>query len=118
MKIVIESPIKCPCCSQPVTAPTPDMVADLCMLRPLQKRILEAVWRGKGMPVMTERIFDAMYYDHPDGGGSQSRMYNAFKVALCGMRKLLAEHNTGVWIETVGYRQGYRLKIETEGTRK
>ncbi|WP_245309701.1 hypothetical protein [Rhizobium sp. R339] len=100
-------PMNCPCCKQPVTAPTLEIVVDRYGVTPLQARILGAVWRGKGMPVQTERIFDAMYVDDADGGPSPTRMYAAFKVALCHLRTRL--EGSGIGIENVGYRQGYRL---------
>jgi hypothetical protein len=102
-------PIDCPCCKRPVSVPSLEIVIDRYGVTPLQARILEAVWRGKGMPVVTERIFDAMYADDPDGGPTPSQMYKAFKVALCRLRERL--EGTGIGIENVGYRQGYRLVI-------
>lgn len=102
-------PIDCPCCSQPVSAPTLPIVIDRYRIRPLEARILGAIWRGKGHAVQTERIFDAMYVDDPDGGPSPQRMYAAFKVALCHLRKRL--EGSGVGIENVGYRCGYRLVL-------
>jgi hypothetical protein len=107
-------PINCPCCKQPVAAPTLEIVVDRYDVTPLQARILGAVWRGKGMPVQTERIFDAMYVDDPDGGPSPTRMYAAFKVALCHLRTRL--DGSGIGIENVGYRQGYRLVMAGEIT--
>lgn len=101
------SPIDCPCCKQRVAVPTLEIVIDRYKVTPLEARILGAVWRGKGMPVMTERIFDAMYSDDPDGGPSPTRMYAAFKVALCHLRARLA--GSGISVQNVGYRAGYRL---------
>ena len=107
---MIGQPIECPCCKQNVSVPSIDIVVDYYKVTPLEARILRAVWRGKGHPVQTERIFDAMYQDDPDGGPSPTRMYAAFKVALCHLRDRLRE--SGVSIENVGYRRGYRLVIE------
>ncbi|WP_245492231.1 hypothetical protein [Mesorhizobium sp. M4A.F.Ca.ET.020.02.1.1] len=104
---LVLAPINCPCCKQAVAVPTLDIVVDRYKVTPLEARILGAVWKGKGMPVMTERIFDAMYADDPDGGPSPTRMYAAFKVALCHLRARLA--GSGITVENVGYRQGYRL---------
>lgn len=101
--------IDCPCCRQPVRVPTLEIVVDRYRVTPLEARILEAVWRGKGLPVMPERIFDAMYADDPDGGPTPTKMYLAFKVGLCHLRKKLA--GSGVDIENVGYRRGYRLVL-------
>lgn len=103
------TPIKCPCCQSPVDVPSLEIVIDHYGLTPLEARVLGAIWRGKGMPVMAERVFDAMYADDPDGGPSPSKMYLAFKVALCHLRKKL--RGSGISIENVGYRRGYRLNI-------
>jgi hypothetical protein len=50
-----------------------------------------------------------MYVDDPDGGPTPTKMYLAFKVALCHLREKLA--GSGIGIENVGYRQGYRLVL-------
>jgi len=89
--------------------PSLDIVIDHYKITPLEARILSAVWRGKGLPVQTERIFDAMYADDPDGGPSPTQMYRAFKVALCRLRDRL--NGSGIGIANVGYRRGYRLVI-------
>lgn len=101
--------LNCPCCKQPVKVPTIEIIIDHYGLTPLEARVLGAVWRGKGMPVMTERIFDSMYVDDPDGGPTPSKMYLAFKVALCHLRKKI--EGSGVDVINVGYRRGYRLVI-------
>ncbi|HEY5797641.1 MAG TPA: hypothetical protein VIU82_21775 [Bosea sp. (in: a-proteobacteria)] len=101
--------ISCPCCRQAVAVPTLDIVVDHYKVTPLEARILGAVWKGKGHPVQTERIFDAMYADDPDGGPSPTRMYAAFKVSLCHLRARLK--HSGISIENVGYRRGYRLTL-------
>jgi len=106
---MIAQQIKCPCCAQIVASPTVDIIIDRYRITPREASILRAVWKGKGHPVQTERIFDAMYSDDPDGGPSPSRMYAAFKVALCHLRERLA--GSGVSIENVGYRRGYRLVV-------
>lgn len=104
---LVVAPIPCPCCKQAVQVPTLEIVVDHYKLTPLEARILGAIWKGKGLPVYTERVFDAMYADDPDGGPSPTRMYAAFKVALCHMREKL--QGSGIGIENVGYRRGYRL---------
>lgn len=106
---MILEPIACPCCNQPVHVPTLEIVIDHYSVPPLEARILGAIWRGRGMPVRTERIFDAMYVDDPDGGPPPARMYAAFKVALCHLRKRL--DGSGISIVNQGYRRGYRLTI-------
>lgn len=112
MMMHIHQPIACPCCGGLVRVPTLDIVIEHCKITAHEERILRAIWRGKGRPVKTERIFDAMYEDDPDGGPSPNKMYLSFKVALCHMRKKLV--GSGVSIETVGYRRGYRLAIKGE----
>ncbi len=100
-------PIDCPLCKQPVRVPTLEIVTDHYRVTPLEAKILSAVWRGRGLPVSTERIFDSMYADDPDGGPSPTRMYAAFKVSLCHLRKRL--EGSGISIINAGYRRGYRL---------
>jgi hypothetical protein len=101
------TPIPCPCCSTPMRVPTFEVVVFHYKLSPFQARILDAVWRGRGLPVQAERIFDAMYLDDPDGGPTPPKMYAAFKEALHRMREKLA--GSGIGIESAGYRAGYRL---------
>lgn len=101
--------IDCPCCRRPVGVPTLEIIIDHYKVPPVQERILRAVWRGEGRPVQTERIFDEMYRDDPDGGPSQSKMYASFKEGLCHLRSRLK--GSGVGVENVGYRQGYRLVL-------
>lgn len=104
----------CPCCEQRVPQPTPDIIAQMVGLPQQQEAILRAVWSGKGRAVQIEKIFSEMYADDPEGGPSASKMYAAFKVALCHLRERL--RGTGVSIHNVGYRQGYRLVMkEAEG---
>lgn len=97
----------CPCCSQAVPVPSAYIVAQNAGLTPMETRILEAVWDGKGRPVQTERIFDRMYEDDPDGGPPPARMYATFKEKLSLLRKKLI--GSGVGVENVGRREGYRL---------
>lgn len=108
-KAGLAHPMECPCCKQAVVMPTVEMVIDLCRVPRLEGAILRAVWKGKGYPVQTERIFDAMYADDPDGGPSTSRMYPALKAAMFRLRSRL--EGSGVNVENVGYRRGYRLVI-------
>lgn len=101
--------IECPCCKQSVSAPPLDVVVARYKLTPMEERILSAVWRGKGRPVPTSRIFDKMFEDDPDGGPSQTKMYLAFKVSLCHLRKKL--EGSGISVVNAGYGQGYQLVI-------
>lgn len=97
----------CPCCGGLVAVPTLDMVIETCGIGKIEGLILEAVWRGKGKSVPTQRIFDAMYADDPDGGPSQTEMYKRFKFGLHRLRTKL--EGSGVSVENVGYQRGYRL---------
>lgn len=101
--------MRCPCCSQDVPVPTAYVVAVNCNLKPMEARILEAIWDGGGLPIQTEKIFDRMYADDPDGGPAPARMYSTLKESMVGLRKKLA--GSGVGIETVGYRAGWRLVL-------
>ena len=101
--------ISCPCCRAPVRVPTLDIIVDHYGLAPVEAKILEAVWKGKGMPVMSERIFNNMYRDDPDSGPNPTKMYAAMKVGMSHLRKKI--EGSGVGVENCGYRRGYRLII-------
>jgi hypothetical protein len=101
------APIACPCCGEPVVAPTLEIICFTYDLSPFQTRILSAVWRGRGLPVSAERIFDVMYADDPDGGPELPKMYAAFKEGLHRLRGKL--EGSGIGIVNSGYRKGYRL---------
>lgn len=100
----------CPCCHAAVTVPS---LADLIASRRITGHaaaILEAVWRGKGMPVMPERLFDEMYADDPDGGPNQSKCYLEMHLAICELNNALT--GSGVSVDRAGYRRGFRLAID------
>ena len=101
------TPIPCPCCSSPIRVPSLDVIVFHYGLSPFQARILEAVWRGRGLPVQAERVFDAMYQDDPDGGPTPAKMYAAFKEGLHRLRVKL--DGSGIAVVSAGYRRGYRL---------
>lgn len=103
-------PIACPCCRQTVRVPNVDLVIDVFGLTPMEGSVLRAIWRGNGQAVMPSRIFDLMYQGDPDGGPGQQLMYKAFKVALCRLRSKLKA--SGISVENLGYRQGYRLILD------
>ncbi|MGO4834657.1 hypothetical protein AB4144_20600 [Rhizobiaceae sp. 2RAB30] len=86
-----------------------DIVIDHYGIAPSEESVLRAVWKGNGHPVSTERVFDAMYADDPDGGPALSSMYQALKARLYNLRCRLV--GSGVDIENVGYGQGYRLVL-------
>lgn len=99
----------CPTCKSHLPVPVPLAVAITHDLAPMERAILLAVWEGKGLPVQTSKIFDAMYADDPDGGPTPSEMYKAFKVSMSRLRGKL--RGSGVGIDNVGYAQGYRLVL-------
>lgn len=105
-----ELSIPCPCCRQPVQHPPIDVIVDRYRITPQEAAILGALWNGKGYPVKAERIFCSMYADDPDGGPELPRMYAAFKVALCRMRKKLV--GSGIHLICDGYARGYRIEID------
>jgi len=99
----------CPCCKQAVTfSSLADVITD-CRLDGFEASILSAVWAGKGHPVQTERIFDAVYLDDIDGGPSPTRMYAAFRKALHSLNSKL--NCAGVAVEGAAYRRGYRISF-------
>ena len=97
----------CPCCGQRVPVPILDVIAFNSGLQPLEKKILRAVWDGKGMPVQTTRIIDAMYGDEEDGGPEQNRAYQNMKITMTRLRGKL--NGTGIGVVNCGYGAGYRL---------
>jgi len=102
--------VHCPCCGGGVQVMSADLAVQVYGIPDQQARILRAVWSGKGAPAQMERVFAEMYSDDPDGGPTQDKMYKAFKVAFSHLRDKLKD--SGIAIETVGYRQGYRLILE------
>ncbi|MES0042619.1 hypothetical protein [Mesorhizobium sp. M0091] len=96
-----------------MTAP---MLADLIGDRSiggLDAAVLSAVWRGKGMAVATERLFDAMYADDPDGGPSPTRMYKYLRRSVTRLEGLL--DGTGWAVVAAGRRHsGYRLTMHQQ----
>lgn len=105
--------VQCPCCNSPIAAPSVEIVADAYGIQPQGAKILKAIWAGRGMPVSTQRIFDAMYKDDPDGGPSENQMRAALKWSLHHMRAKLK--GSGWTIITAGYNAGYRLALEQAG---
>jgi len=97
--------ISCPCCHRPSHDPDVVAVGLAIGATRLERRLLEAVWRGKGAPVSTAVMIGAMYRD----GDMPSDPATGFKVTLCHLRKKL--RGTGYKIENVAYAQGYRLKL-------
>jgi hypothetical protein len=106
--------VNCPCCGAGVQVMTADLATQVYGITEQQARILRAIWSGKGKPVHMERVFSEMYADDPDGGPTQEKMYLAFKVAMSHLRTKL--EGSGISVETVGYRQGYRLILGDRAT--
>lgn len=102
----------CPCCGAGIDTMTADLAVQTYGITEQEARVLRAIWSGNGGPVRMDRVFFEMYSDDPDGGPPHTQMYNAFKVALSHLRSKL--DGSGIKIETVGYRQGYRLLLERE----
>lgn len=99
----------CPCCKQPIDVPSLEDAIASARLDGFEASILRAVWSGKGHPVLSERVFDEMYADDVDGGPSPTRMYAALHGALARLNSKL--NDTGVAIQGVGYRKGWRLAL-------
>lgn len=102
--------VLCPCCGNPVFSPALEVLIDVFKISPDQATVLSAIWRGKGTAVSTARIFDAMYADDMNGGPSPERMYSALKLRLHKLRQKLV--GSGVTIEAVGYRRGYKIVMK------
>lgn len=99
--------IPCPCCGHAIKAPTLEQLIEHYQIAPQSARLLTAVWRGKGLPVSTERILDQMWADDPDGGPPEARMYRYFQWSLWDLRTKL--DGSGVAVVNAGYRAGWRL---------
>lgn len=99
----------CPCCKQVVDVPSLEDAIASARLNGFEKRILGAIWNGKGHPVQTERVFDAMYCDDADGGPSPTVMYAAFNKARRRLNSQLG--SAGIAVVPVRYRKGYRLSL-------
>lgn len=110
--------ISCPCCSgrKPLLRDLDPLLIDLMNERHLSENaqaVLEAVYLAAGRPVTTERIFDRMYEDDPDGGPTPARMYIDLRDALGELAEKL--DGTGLSITRHGRRDGWRLLMDMEG---
>ncbi len=103
----LPKPLHCPCCGGDVFKPSLEIVIDVLGLPPQQAAILTAVWGARGYPCPTARIMDAIWADDPDGGPPHERARLYFKTQLSLLRKRL--DGSGVGVETVDFRRGYRL---------
>lgn len=104
--------IDCPCCGHPVKAPDLETIIDVCDLSKMQARVFGAIWRGRGHPVPSTKVIDAMYADDPNGGPYESEAYVRLKVCMCRLRKKLARlKDQPIEIETTRLR-GHRVVIK------
>lgn len=100
---------ECPCCRGTVGVPAIDDLLASQRIAGLEASILSAVWNGNGMPVNTERLFDAMYADDPDGGPSPTRMYLALGRGVEALNIHL--RGSGISVLRYGRNGGYRLAL-------
>ncbi len=71
--------------------------------------ILRAVWASSGQIMTTERLFDALYADDPDGGPSRTKMHADLHAAVRTVNTMLAGT---LRVEQVGAKRGrWRLRI-------
>lgn len=75
----------------------------------LPAALLRAVWAGRGHPVSTERVFDALFADDPNGGPSPTGMYAVARRAHYDLSAAL--EGSGVAVSWRGRRQGWRLRL-------
>ena len=101
------TPIPCPCCGHEIKAPSFEQIVNHYEIAPQAARLLDAVWKGRGLPVSTQRICEVIWSDDPNGGPPEARMYRNFQWALHHLRKRLV--GSGVSVESAGYNAGYRL---------
>lgn len=96
----------CPCYKQ-AAPPTLEMVMEGAHLGEIEAAILRAVWRGKGHPVPTDRILQALQEPDAHDGPSRTDPAVKFKFGLHRLRRKVAV--SGVAIENCGYARGYRV---------
>jgi DNA-binding response OmpR family regulator len=101
------SSISCPCCNNPIRSPSFELIVDHYEISPQSARVLEAVWKGKGVPVPSERILDHIWADDPDGGPVGAKRYRYFQWSLHELRKRL--EGSGLAVVNAGYGCGYQL---------
>lgn len=100
----------CPCCRQQVTGPSLSVVIELIGPLTMEARVLAALWAGRGFPVSSEELFDAMYADDPNGGLSTTQMYCQLRLAVCNLK--IALPRSGMTVAKVKSRPGgYKLRI-------
>ena len=101
--------IPCPMCRASVPVPDLDDLIDLQGMTGHPEAVLRAVWSAGGRPTTTERIFDEMYANDPEGGPSQGKMYQDLHHALDAVNSALAGT---LQIVAIGNRSGrWRLRI-------
>lgn len=87
--------------------PLLDDIVATAELTTMEEAALVSLWKGRGLPVTTQRIFDAMYADDPDGGPSLSRVYFDFNSVLTSLRDKLSVFG----FEIIGGHGAYRVTL-------
>lgn len=101
--------IPCPLCGAGAGTGTLDTLVRSHGMTGHPEAVLRAVWSAGGRPTTTERIFDEMYADDPEGGPSQGKMYQDLHHALDAVNSALAGT---LQIVAIGNRSGrWRLRI-------
>jgi hypothetical protein len=99
----------CPLCGHSIRSLSVRDVITTIELTEHEEHVLETVWQGKGLPVPTERLFDAMWSNDPAGGLHPTRMYAHLHKAMNGLEKKL--EGTGISIKSAGRHKGLRLQL-------
>ncbi|MGO4917768.1 hypothetical protein [Pseudogemmobacter sp. W21_MBD1_M6] len=81
--------IPCPMCGGAVPVALDNLI-QLHKVTGQAEAILRAFWEGQGRTLSTERLFDAMYADDPDGGHGQTSMHAQLRAAVQELNILLA----------------------------
>lgn len=95
---------RCPCCMQPVAAPTR---LDLAFreVSPIMARVIRAVIRRPGMSGL--QLADAVYGGDPNGGPDHGIL--TLRVTICRENKKLRRLGMNVGTRAMGARSGYYL---------
>ncbi|MES0016149.1 hypothetical protein [Mesorhizobium sp. M0036] len=95
-----------------MTVPALDHLLASREIKGFEAAVLAEVWRGKGMRVASERLWDAMYADDPDGGpASTQRMYADLRGAIYSLNTRLNDSGISVLRD---YRSGFRLALKSQ----
>lgn len=97
----------CPCCAQAVDVPDLETLIEDRGITGSPAALLRAVWAARGHRLPTERVFDALFADDPNGGPSPSSMYLRTRRAHQYLNEALA----GSGVSVVRVRGGWRLRM-------